>query len=136
MLEKERKYDYYMQLSSRMTSPQSSLHADGLPRANDPHAREKMLTESAAALEECYDIDRRYWNYRCYLENTFKKLEFRYYTALDFRYIENIRRPREKRINGIARNLGIKRSEVPALLAEAKKALAELLRAQGVPIEE
>ena len=51
------------------------------------------------------------------------------------KYIWNLHRPREQRINGIARGLGIRRAEVPALVEEAKAALADLLRAQGMDIE-
>lgn len=134
-IDKENKFENYMRLSSRATSPQSAIHNDGLPRARDPHAREKLLTRAGDALAAYYDADKKYWNYKDFLESNIDKLQHKYWFALSTKYIWNLHRPREKRINGIARGLGIRRAEVPALVEEAKAALADLLRAQGMDIE-
>lgn len=134
-INKENKFEKYMKLSSMATSPRSSLQGDGMPRAMDPNSRERMLTEAGDALAAYYDADKKYWNYRDFLESNIQKLEFRYRIALFTKYMWNLHRPREQRINGIARELGIRRAEVPALVEEAKAALADLLRAQGIDIE-
>lgn len=134
-IDKENKFENYMRLSSRATSPQSAIHNDGLPRARDPHAREKLLTRAGDALAAYYDADKKYWDYKKFLESNLDKLEWEHRIALYTKYMWNMHRPREQRINGIARTLSIRRADVPALVEEAKAALADLLRAQGVEIE-
>ena len=135
-IDKENKFENYMRLSSRATSLQSAIHNDGLPRARDLHAREKLLTRSGDALAAYYDADKKFWDYKDFLESSIDKLEHRYWLALSTKYIWNLNRPREQRINGIARQLSIRRADVPALVEEAKAALADELRKQGLPIEE
>lgn len=134
-IDKELKFKKYLQLCRLATSPQSSLHNDGLPRARDPHARERMLTESSEALKAYYAAANKYDSYRDFLESNFSKLDFSYRVALETKYIWNLRRPREQRINGIARDLGMKRVEVPALVNAAKAQLREVLQSQGFDVE-
>lgn len=134
-LDKERKYEECMRMNSRATSPQCALGHDGTPHAKDPHARERLLTECADALNAYYDADEKYWKYKSLLEANIDKLDFCSRTALYYKYIWNLDRPREQRINGIARSLGIKRVEVPAIVDEAKAQLADHLRAHGAEIE-
>ena len=133
-IDKEQKYEAYMRINSRATSPQCALGTDGTPRARDPHARERLLTESAEALSAFLDADGKYWQYKDLLEANIKKLDPKYKIALFYKYIWNLDRPREKRINGIASTLGIRRAEVPALVNEAKEQLADHLRAYGAKI--
>ena len=134
-IDKERKFEHYMRLTSRATSPQSALRYDGTPHARDPHARERLLTESGEALNAFLEADKKYWKYKSLLEANIDKLDFCSRTALYYKYIWNLDRPREQRINGIARSLGIKRVEVPAIVDEAKAQLADHLRACGAEIE-
>lgn len=134
-IDKERKYEKYMQLCSRTTSPQSALHNDDMPRSRDIHARERLLTESSDALTAYLEADKKYNDYLDFLESNFKKLEYRHRIALEIKYINNLDRPREKRGSGISRFLGIRRAEVPALIRAAKEQLKEVLRDQGLDIE-
>lgn len=134
-IDKEKKFEYYMRMSSRTTSPQSALHNDGTPRARDPRTRERLLTESSDALGAYYDADAKYWRYKDFLETNLSKLDYKYRIALETKYIWNLHRPRDQRINGIARQLGIKRAEVPTLINEAKDRLRVVLQAQGIEIE-
>lgn len=134
-IDKERKYERYMQLCSRTTSPQSTLHNDDMPRSRDIHARERLLIESSEALNAYFDADKRYSYYLMFLESNFAKLEYRHKIALETVYITNLHRPREQRINGISRFLGIRRAEVPALIRAAKEQLKEVLRDQGIDVE-
>ena len=134
-IKKERKYEYYMKLADRISSPQSTLHGDGTPRAKDPQVRERMLTESSAALEAYYAADDEYFKYKWKLFSQLEQLEYRYRIALDFKYITNLSRPLEQRNNGIASHLRIRKKEVPALLKEAKSKLREVLISEGYEIE-
>ena len=134
-IKKERKYEYYMKLADRISSPQSSLHGDGTPRAKDYRCRDKMLTESSDALEAYYAADDEYWNYRSKLLSQLERLEYRCRVALDYKYIMNLERPHEQRNNGIASHLSIRKKEVPALLKEAKSQLREVLISEGYEIE-
>lgn len=134
-IDQENKYNEYMKLSSRARDPQSSLHGDGLPRAKDPQARERLIIESSDALKAYYAAERRYWNYERFLEKNINQLTYSYSVALCLKYIWNLDRPHDQRINGIASRLGIRRKEVPAIVREAKEALADILRAQGMEIE-
>ena len=134
-IDKERKYEAYMRIHSRATSPQCALGHDGMPHASDPHARERLLTECGDALNAYYDAVDSYWNYKALLEKNIDKLDYKYRIALYYKYIWNLDRGREYRINGIARSLSIKRVEVPAIVDEAKAKLADHLRAHGAKIE-
>lgn len=134
-IKRDRKYEEYMRMTERATSPQSSLHSDGTPRAKDVRSREKMLISSSSALEEYFDADTEHSDYMDKMTAALGKLEFRDRYVLETAYIFNLNKPRENRTSGIAKFLGVRKKDVPGLMKEAKEHLRELLISEGIEIE-
>lgn len=135
LIKKQQKEENYLLMAEKVSSPQSSLHSDGMPRAKDIRCRERMLTDCGTALEEYYAADQEFYEYRDMLQNQFDQLEYSERYALETAYINNLEKPMHCRKNGIAKFLGIRRAEVPELMKNAKAHLRELLISEGIEIE-
>lgn len=132
----ERKYERYMRLSARASSPGSALDLDGTPHSKGNNSREKILTEAAAALEEYYKADEEYHNFETEFYNNLKMLPLSECYLLSTIYIENQGRPYQERYKGVFKWTGLRKAEIPAREKEAEAHLIEILRKQGVEIDD
>lgn len=125
-----------MRLSARASSPGSALDLDGTPHSKGNNSREIILTEAAAALEDYYKADEEYHNFEKEFYNNLKLLPLGDYYLLYVMYYENQGRPYNERYKNVYKWTGLKKAEIPAREKEAEAHLIEILRKQGVEIDD
>ena len=129
-----------MRLHSRATSPRCALNTDGTPRTRGgSYTREDLILDAAEALAKYNKATAQYDAFYNQFEKALSELaktSWRERAALEVIYLENQGRPREERRNGLCRTLGVRtRAECGPIVTAAKEHLTEILRSQGVPIE-
>lgn len=139
-IRREKCFDRYMRLHSRATSPRCALNTDGTPRTRGgSYTNETLILNAAEALAKYNKATEQYDAFYNQLETGLSELEkisWREREALEVIFIDNQGRPREERQNGLCRALGVRtRSECGPIIRAAKEHLTEILRSQGVPIE-
>lgn len=126
-----------MRLSARVSSPRSSLDTDGTPRTRSgSNGREILLERAAAALNDYYKADEEYDSFEKEYTRALSELDHRERLILEIIYIDNRGRPIDERLNGVYKWTGLKRVQIPAAERQAEKHLAEILKRQGVEIED
>lgn len=131
----ERLYKKYCEIEEKATSPQTYNFGSGAPRGrNGNNTRENLLVELADASNEFNAAFEEYKNFRNRLQRNIYNLLYWQGLIIEQVYIYN--RNRDNDLYGVNELLFTDdRREILAKLDEAKAALAEILRAQGVEIE-
>lgn len=132
---RERKFEKYMRLSARASSPGSALDLDGTPRSKGNNSREIVLTEAAAALEDYYKANEEYNNFDKEYIATLKQLPLSDFYLLYTIYVINQGRPYQERYIGVGKWTSLKRNEIPEAERIAEQHLTEILIKKGVDVE-
>lgn len=132
---RERKFEKYMRLSARASSPGSALDLDGTPRSKGKNSREIVLTEAAAALEDYYKANEEYNNFDKEYIATLKQLPLSDFYLLYTIYVINQGRPYQERYIGVGKWTCLKRNEIPEAERIAEQHLTEILIKKGVDVE-
>ena len=136
-IRKEKAYERWARLSARAAGPYSSwnMGADKIHGSRE-NIREALLIKSADAEADYWEAYDNYEAYRDELERNLNRLEYRDRVVLEHVYIYNLDKDKADRTSGICRLIGIRRKkDIPAILAEAKKHLRQLLLSEGADIE-
>ena len=129
-------FEKYMRLSARTSSTRSSLDLDGMPHSKGGNSREELLIESAAALEEYYKAADDFTQFDKEFHDTLEMLPLGDRYLLNTIYYVNQGRPQNERYLNVYKWTGLKKAEIPAKEKEAEAHLIEILRKQGVEIED
>lgn len=132
----------YLKMRDRATAPASAhISTDGVPASRSGrNGREDLLIDVAEAAEAFAEALREYMAFADQLDSDLELLEIRHgwpeRAALEIVYIDNIGKPLERRSVGVCRQCNRRtRAEAAALIEQAKKHLAEILRENGEEIE-
>ena len=130
-----------MRAHNRASAPAAAhFNTDGITNRSGYNSTEDKLIKAADAWAKYDKADNLYYGYYKQLDKNLDKLEklhgWRERAALEVIYIDNMQKPKEKRRAGLCRVLGVRtRAEAGEIVQAAKEHLAEILNAQGIPIE-
>lgn len=140
-IRRERCFERYMRAHNRASAPAAAhIDPDGITSRSGSNSTEDKLIKAADALAKYNKADDLYYGYSKQLDKNLEKLAKLYgwqeRAALEKVYIENMGRPHETRRGGLCRVLGVRtKAEAYEILQEAKRHLGEILRSQGIDIE-
>lgn len=135
MLRSERKYERYMRISAKISSPRSSLDTDGMPHGSSGNTRERQLLESSLVLDEYIAANNEYESYRDEVLSNLKRLEYKQRAALEEIYVWRLDCEVSKRGAGLCRLLNVSKHELSQVIKSAKEELKQILIEQGMDIE-
>lgn len=139
---RERAFETYIRAHNRASAPAAArIDPDGKTSRSGYNGAEDRLIKAADAWARYDKADNLYYGYSKQLDRNLDKLAKLYgwqeRAALEKIYIENMGRPQETRRGGLCRVLGVRtKAEAAAIVRAAKQHLTEILRAQGIEIEE
>ena len=139
---RERAFEAYIRAHQRASAPAAAhIDADGITSRSGYNSTEDKLIRAADAWAKYDKADNLFYGYSKQFDRNLNKLAKLYgwqeRAALEKIYIENMGRPQETRRGGLCRVLGVRtKAEAGAIVRNAKQHLTEILRAQGVEIEE
>ena len=140
-IRRERCFERYMRAHERAAAPTAAhIDPDGITSRSGSNSTEDKLIKAADAWAKFDKASTLYFGYEKQLNRNLDKLAklygWRERAALEKVYIENMGRPQETRRGGLCRVLGVRtRAEAYEILQEAKRHLGEILRSQGIDIE-
>lgn len=138
---RERCFENYMRAHNRASAPAAAhFNTDGITNRSGYNSTEDKLIKAADAWAKYDKADNLYYGYFKQLDKNLDKLEKLYgweeRAALEKVFIDNMGRPQETRQGGLCRLLGVRtKAEANEIFQAAKRHLVEILRSQGVDIE-
>ena len=140
-IRRERCFERYMRAHERAAAPTAAhIDPDGITSRSGSNSTEDKLIKAADAWAKFDKASTLYFGYEKQLNRNLDKLAklygWRERAALEKVYIENMGRPQETRRGGLCRVLGVRtKAEAYETLQAAKRHLGEILRSQGIDIE-
>ena len=139
---RNRAFEAYIRAHNRASAPTAAhIDADGATSRSGYNSTEDKLIKAADAWARYDKADNLYYGYSKQLDKNLSKLATLYgwqeRAALEKIYIDNMGRPKETKRGGLCRVLGVRtKAEAAVIVQDAKQYLTEILRAQGVKIEQ
>lgn len=138
---RDRAFEAYIRAHERAAAPTAAhIDPDGITSRSGSNTTEDKLIKAADAWAKFDKASTLYFGYEKQLNRNLEKLAKLYgwqeRAALEKVYMENMGRPQETRRGGLCRVLGVRtKAEAYEILQEAKRHLGEILRSQGIDIE-
>lgn len=137
-IRRDRAFERYIRQLERASAPAAArIDPDGIKTRSGYNSREDLLikvADAAAAEDKAWN---QYEAFKKQFEKNLGQLEHRESLALEVIYIWNQGKPPERRRAGVCRWCGCRtKAEAAELIRQAKQHLTEILRAQGIEIEE
>lgn len=137
-IRRDRAFERYVRQLERASAPATAhIDPDGIKTRSGYNSREDLLikvADAAAAEDKAW---KQYQAFKKQFEKNLAQLEYTERLALEQIYIFNMGKPQERRRAGVCRWCGCRtKAEAAELIRQAKQHLTEILRAQGIEIEE